>query len=94
MTPPLSSLPLIAPSPSRKLDRMLASQAFSLPVSRAEATANGYTDYSGTPANINDLPASGVLSGTRSANAIAFTRSGELLAGGGLGRTPGMSSQV
>ena len=80
-----------------QLERLIASRAFALPVTRVEAAAAG--DYYGS------VPGSGSFNGSsskeallprrgRSGDSIGYTRSGEPLKSGRGSRVPGISSQV
>lgn len=79
--------------PLSQLDRLLGSQAFSLPVSRMDAIANGYIsgglgeqDYgaqTGTDLTVAGRP-----------GAIEYTRSGEILGAASASRIRGVSGQV
>lgn len=68
--------------PRRQVERLLSSQAFVLPVSAADAAAAGFTDNSETGEPFNSRDSRSLVSGSVK-SAVAYTRSGEILGGGG-----------
>lgn len=88
---------LLSVSALPQLERLLASHAFSLPVSRAEAASGGYGGgiSGGTDNGLHSQEAAlSVRGGSIGQGAAGYTRSGEVLGGGRNARVPGVSAQV
>lgn len=91
LRPPLPAVPpLCQPI---QLERLLASHAFALPVSRAEARGSGVDDKEGSSFS-GSRQDQVVVSARGARSAIGYTRSGEVLGEGRGVRVSGVSAQV